>query len=201
MASFLGVHGVMQALTAHLSARLPAQWQQGTLNARVRQLGSSDLAAALSGNLIGLYLHRILVDPHGRNRPLTVPDARGARVHAELPVNLQLLLIVNASSAQHEADLMAWAMIELANLTHLDAAALGDEDPDWGRHEQVAVVPSEMTQEDLMRLWDQFEAGYSLSASYEVRTVRLRLPARPAEGPDIDTRAFPFGPLVEGADR
>ncbi|WP_058557761.1 DUF4255 domain-containing protein [Thiohalocapsa sp. ML1] len=193
MASFAGVRGTLLALEAHLQRRLPAEWQQGTMNARVRLLGSSDLGSALSGNLLGLYLYRIEVDAFGRNRPLAVPGRDGTTLHAELPVNLKLLLIANATSAEHEADLMAWAMIELANYTHLDAAILQDGDRDWHREEVLAVIPAELSNEDLLRLWDQFEASYTLTVAYDVRTVRLRLAPAISEGPDIGTRAFPVG--------
>lgn len=193
MASFRGVHGVMQSLESHLQRSLPTAWQGGTMNARVRLLGSSQMAAALAGNFLGLYLHRITVDPYGRNRPLPLVSATSGTRHAELPVNLHFLLIANGSSPDIEANLMSWGMIALANEVHLDLSQLGDSDPDWGRQEQVAIVPAEMSDEDLMRLWDQFEAAYTLTVPYVMRTVRLRLRGEEPEGPDVGTRAFLVG--------
>jgi len=193
MASFRGVHAVMQSLESSLQRSLPTAWQQGTINARVRLLGSAQMAAALSGNFLGLYLHRITVDPYGRNRPLPPLSATNSVRQAELPVNLHFLMIANGSSADIEADLMSWGMIALANEVHLDLSLLGDHDPEWGRQEQVAIVPAEMSDEDLMRLWDQFEADYTLTVPYVMRTVRLRLRGEESVGPDIGTRAFLVG--------
>ena len=196
MASFRGVHGVMLALESYLQRSLPAAWRQGqgSINARVTLLGSRELAAQLSGNLLGLYLHRVTVDPYGRNRPLAPPPGPGAGgIHAELPVNLHFLVIANGASAAIEADLMAWAMVALAEAPHLDLARVAENDPGWGQREQAAITPAEMTDEDLLRLWDRFHASYTLSVPYIMRTVRLRLAGEPLEGPDIATRVLPVG--------
>lgn len=203
MASYLGVRGAMRALEAHLRRRLPAGWRADanppTMNPppRVEVLGSAALASSLNGNLLGLYAYRVVVDPLGRNRPLTVAGANGSVMHAELPVNLHLLVIANGTSAQNELDLLTWAMIELANHVHLDAADLDDADPQWGREESLAVLPMDLSNEDLMRLWDQFEADFTLAVPYEIRTVRLRLLPEGSEGPAVGTRAFPLGALDE----
>lgn len=196
MASFRGVHGAMLSLESYLQRALPAAWRQGqgTINARVALLGSRELAAPLAGNLLGLYLHRVTVDPYGRNRSLQPPPGPGpGGIHAELPVNLHFLVIANGTSAAIEADLMAWAMVALAEAPHLDLARVGESDPDWGRSEQAAITPAEMTDEDLLRLWDRFQAAYTLSVPYVMRTVRLRLAGETLEGPDVATRVLPVG--------
>lgn len=198
MASFRGVHGAMLALERFLQAELPEGWRGGTINARVALLGSADLAKPLGGNLLGLYLHRLVVDPHGRNRPLPPPASApaGGGVWAELPVNLHFLAIANGGSPGIEADLMAWAMTALAREPQFDVSQLADHDGDWGRREQVAISPADMTDEDLMRIWDRFEAAYTLTVPYVMRTVRLRLAGEALEGPDISTRALPIGGLA-----
>jgi hypothetical protein len=199
MASFRGVHGAMLALESYLQSQLPSAWQQGTINARVTLLGSGDLARPLTGNLLGLYLHRVIVDPHGRNRPLApqppLPASEGG-IQAELPVNLHFLVIANGASPGIEADLVSWAMIALANQPHLDLSRVGEHDTDWGRQEQAAIAAADMTDEDLMRIWDRFEAAYTLTVPYVMRTVRLRLATEPVEGPDVSTRAIPVGDLA-----
>jgi hypothetical protein len=50
-----------------------------------------------------------------------------------------------------------------------------------------------MTDEDLLRLWDRFQAAYTLSVPYVMRTVRLRLAGETLEGPDVATRVLPVG--------
>jgi hypothetical protein len=195
MASFRGVHGAMLALESYLQGALPAEWQQGTINARATLLRSADMGRALNGNLVGLYLHRVTVDPHGRNRPLAPVNPASPGRDPELPVNLHFLLIANGSSPAIEADLLAWGMATLANQTQLDLSQVGDSDAGWGRTETVTISPVEMSDEDLMRLWDRFEAAYTLCVPYVLRSVRVRLAAAPAEGPDVSTRAISVGRL------
>lgn len=195
MASYRGVQGVMAALESYLQRRLPAEWQGGTVNAQVRLLGSVQLAQALAGNLVGVYLHRISLDPYGRNRTLPPSSARAPAPHAELPVNLHVLVIANGASASIEADLMAWAMVELASQSHLDLSQVADSDPDWTSREQIAITPEEIATEDLLRLWDRFEASYTLTTAYVLRSVRLRLGAEETVGPSVVSRVFPTGVL------
>lgn len=195
MASFRGVHGVMLALESYLQRNLPAEWQQGTINARATLLGSADMGRALNGNLVGLYLHRVTVDPHGRNRPLAPVDPANPARDPELAVNLHFLLIANGSSPAIEADLLSWGMAALANHPVLDLSQVGDSDSGWGRAETVSITPVEMSDEDLLRYWDRFEAAYTLCVPYVLRSVRVRLVSAPAEGPDVSTRALSVGRL------
>lgn len=193
MASFLGVHGAVSALADRLSARLPEAWRSGSTTARVTTLGSADLTEALSGNQLGLYLYRIAVDEHGRNRR-TPPTGTGVgEPERELPVNLHLLLIANAASASLEADLLAWAMLEIANEPTLDLSALEEYDAAWRSGEQASIAPEAISIEDQMRIWDRLGADFTLSAAYVIRTVQLRLrPEATSHGP-VRTRVLPAG--------
>jgi hypothetical protein len=193
MASFQGVHGAVAALAQRLDARLPDAWRGGSVTARVTVLGSADLAEALSGNQLGLYLYRIGVDPHGRNRRTPPAGAGVAEADRELPVNLHILLIANAASASLEADLLAWAMLEIANSPLLDLAALTEHDAEWRSAEQASVAPEDISIEDQMRIWDRLGADFTLSAAYVIRTLQLRLrPDATARGP-VRSRVFPAG--------
>ncbi len=195
MASFKGVQGALAALEAHLKRRLPDELRTGPVNAQVALLGSADIAQPLNGNLLGIYLHRVVIDPHGRARafPPQGTDSRGPQ--PELPVNLHVLVIAVGSSATLEADLLGWAMVELANESQLDVAEIAGTDADWGEREVLTVTPEEMSTEDLMRIWDVFEAQYTNSVPYVLRTVRLRLRRPMTEGPPVTTRVFPGGVL------
>lgn len=193
MASYKGVNGVMVALEDFFKQRLPDRLKGGSVNARPKLLGSADVARPIAPNTLGIYLHRVTIDPFGRNRVFPSVGADRKPPSAELPVNLQFLLIASASSASIEADLISWAMVELANEVQLDISSLGDGDADWGERDLVTVTPAEMSTEDLMRIWDVFEAKYTLTVPYEIRTVRLKLESRRTEGPPVTTRVFPMG--------
>jgi hypothetical protein len=193
VASYKGVKGALVALEDFLKRRLPAELSAEPVSASAKLLGSADIAKTLSGNLLGLYLHRITIDPHGRTRHFAQAGTTRTGREPELPVNLHFLLIANATSATVEADLMAWAMVELANHSQLDISHVQDIDDEWGQHEVLTIAPDEMSTEDLMRIWDVFESPYTSTVPYVARTVRLRLQPPHRGGPPVITRVFPGG--------
>jgi hypothetical protein len=195
MASYRGVKGALSALEDFFNRRLPDDLGSEPINARIALLGSADIANSLSGNLLGIYLHRLTIDPHGRSRAFLGQGSDDGRRWPELPVNLHFLLIANATSATIEADLISWAMVELANQTQLDISHLASMDDEWDEREILNVSPEDMSTEDLMRIWDVFESPYTSTVPYVARTVRLRLEAARSEGPPVVTRVFPGGRL------
>lgn len=193
MASYKGVQGALVALEEFFKRRLPSELSNEPINASVKLLGSKDIADKLNGNLLGIYLHRLTIDPHGRTRQFAPQGTDSTGRRSELPVNLHFLLIANAGSATIEADLMSWAMVELANQNQLDVSHIADLDDEWGERETLNITPEEMSTEDLMRIWDVFESAYTNTVPYVARTVRLRLREERSEGPDVITRVFPTG--------
>ncbi|OQW74042.1 MAG: hypothetical protein BVN35_11120 [Proteobacteria bacterium ST_bin11] len=193
MASYRGVTGALLALESFLTSRLPAELSSEPTNAQAKLLGSADIANILTGNLLGIYLHRITIDPHGRQRSFAQRGSDQNAPQAELPVNLHFLLIANAASATIEADLLSWAMVELANECQLDISHIQDIDDEWGESEVLNIAPDEMSTEDLMRIWDVFKSPYTSTVPYVARTVRLRLHRPRTEGPSVSTRIFPGG--------
>ncbi len=185
MATYKGVNDALVALEEFFKSRLPEELSGGSINARIALLGSADVAKPISGNCLAIYLHRIEVDPHGRSRFFSKKGTEQGPPVPELPVNLHFLIIASAGSATIEADLMSWAMLELANLGPLNYG--------WGDQEELTIVPEEMPTADLMRIWDEFEASYTSTVPYVARTVRLRLNEPRTEGPAVVTRVLPAG--------
>lgn len=193
MASYKGFQGALQALEEHLRRRMPDALRSGPVNAQVSLLGSADIGRPLNANLLGIYLHRVVVDPHGRSRRFPPEGTDGRGPQPELPVNLHILILAVGNSAGTEADLLGWAMTELANEGQIDVSEIAGTDSEWGERESLTVTPEEMSTEDLMRIWDVFEAQYTNSVPYVLRTVRLRLRRPLAEGPPVKTRVYPGG--------
>ncbi len=193
MASYRGVKAALSALELFFRRRLPADLSGEPVNARVELLGSADIANSLSGNLLGIYLHRLTIDPHGRGRSFMPLGAQTGGPVPELPVNMHFLLIANATAASIEADLITWAMVELANHAQLDFSAIAGLDEDWGESEVLTIAPEEMSTEDMMRIWDVFESPYTSTVPYMARTVRLRLTSSSADAPPVVTRVFTGG--------
>lgn len=194
MASYTAVNGVLLALESFFDSRMPSELSDGPINGRVALLGSADIAKPITGNVLGIYLHRITIDPHGRSRRFTATGTdKNSQPVSELPLNLHFLLIASASSATIEANLLAWAMVELANESQLDISQLAENDESWTQREVLTITPEEMTTEDLMRIWDVFETQYTSTVPYCAKTVRLRLKEPRTIGPPVQTRVFPTG--------
>lgn len=194
MAGYQAVNGTLLALEGFFRRNLPSELSAGPINANVQLLGSANIRQPLSGNVLGIYAHRIEVDPHGSTRPFS-PQGTDANAtpDKELPVNIHFLLVASGSSATIEANLMAWAMLALANHNQFDVSHLAANDGAWTQKEMVTVSPADMTNEDLMRIWDVFDGPYTSTVPYVLRTIRLRLNPVESVGGAVTTRVFPLG--------
>lgn len=182
---------MLQALKARLQERMAVLLGNPVT---VSILGSGQLATAPApaSNALAIYLHRISIDPVGRNRYL--PPAEGRRgARPELPINLHLLLIGWNTSTDLELGYLTAAMQVIGSTMVLGAADVGAADRGWGADEAVQVLPEDMSTEDLMRLWDSLPGDYRLSAPYLVKTLRLAPDLDPPDGPLVRTLVFPAG--------
>lgn len=196
MASHAGTLAVLQALKARLASRMSTLLGRTVV---VNILGSGQLASAPAAatDALAIYLHRISIDPVGRNRYL--PPVEGRRsARPELPVNLHLLLIGWNTSTDLEVAYLTAAMQVIGSTLVLGAGDVGAADPGWGVDEVVQVLPEDMSTEDLMRLWDSLPGDYRLSAPYLVKTLRLAPDEEPLDGPLVRTLVFPSGVMTAG---
>ncbi|MBK7674776.1 MAG: DUF4255 domain-containing protein [Candidatus Accumulibacter sp.] len=200
MATHRAILGVLQALKERLDLRLPAL-VGGSPKSVI--LGSQALTTAPTGENLGIYLHRMAVDPFARNRYLAPTDNHRQR-RPELPVNLHILLIGWSTKNDSEISYLAAAMQIIGSALTLDVSHLGTADSGWDEREVVQVLPEEMSTEDLMRLWDSLPGDYRLSSPYLIKTVRLAPDEERAEAPLVRTIVLPTGttgqPRVEGKE-
>ncbi len=192
MATYQAVTGVLGALKDLLDVQI-SDLSDEIPNPKVALLGSQQLRDDPNGNTLGIYLHRISIDPHGRNRYLP-PQQPGNALRPELPVNLHILLVGLSLSAAAEITLVAWAMQRIGAALEMDAAQLALIDPSWSDKERVQIIPEEMSTEDLMRVWDSLPGDYRLSSPYLVKTLRLE-PVNPlTQGPPVTSIVLPMEP-------
>ena len=192
MASFRAVSGALSALRDQLQTRVDATVGTVVTNADVRILGTQDLKLDPTGSSLGLYLHRISVDPFGRNRYLKSGDPNKPP-QPELPVNLHLLLIGWSASAADESTMLAWGMQQIGSAFDLDISHMGSQDSDWGESDSVQVSPEEMSTEDLLRIWDGLPRDYILSSPYLIKTLRLSPYPEISAGPPVRSLITPMG--------
>jgi hypothetical protein len=96
-----------------------------------------------------------------------------------LSVDLHYLLTAWAANPLDEQVPMAWAMRQC---THADADLAILTRWRVGSRRGRSVLPTELSNEDIMRIWDALEPSYRLSTSYVARVVRL--------DPDVDDEQF-----------
>jgi hypothetical protein len=194
MPNLHAVHSVGHSLVTWLKNAYPADLRAVT-DCEFLLLSSGEMAAKDErGPAVSLWLYRLTVNPHLRNvgRRGDGPEAR-----TPLFLDLHFLLTAWADSALAEHTLIAWAMQRLHDHPLLDLSALSPEGG-WTAADQVQVVPEEVPQEELLRLWDALEPKYRLSVPYVVRVVRIDPDGR-ENAPVVATRlsyaatAEPFG--------
>lgn len=193
MATFTAVSGVLEALKAYLER---FKMLAGVGSVTVEILTSTDLKNGPGDNIhkLGIYLHRVSIDPFGRNRHLPPKPGLGNQPRKELPLNLHILLIGWSKTSQ-EQNLLAWAMQVLGSGTELDVADIEEHisgGSGWQDQDSVQVLPEDMSNEDFMRLWDSLSHSYMLSAPYLIKTLRLEPMLESASGL-VESIVLPIG--------
>ncbi len=183
------VHAVGASLVSYLNKAFEISGKDltGVPACKVQLLASSDFTRidnVLDLPTLTLYLFRITMNEHARNvrRPVGSPIE-----DVPLAVDLHYLLTAWADSAEAEQTTLAWAMRELHLHPVLDASAL-TKDAGWDPGDVIQIVPSELSTEDIMRIWDALEPSYRLSVSYTARVVRVDRDRGPDERPVVATR-------------
>lgn len=181
MADFQAIHSVGSSVVKYLR------------NAYPDSLPSCDFVLISSGEMaedkdlpttLSLYLYRLGINEHLRNRGLAngSPDARGP-----LSLDLHFLLTVWAKTASEEQVILAWALRQLHSIPVLDVSSLSPEGG-WDPGDVVHLIPAEISNEDMMRIWDAVTPSYRLSFPYIARVVRID-PERSEDGrPVVATR-------------
>ena len=170
MATFRAIHSVGDSLLTHLRNSYPSSLRDThDLDFLLMSSGQFATAEDLETPTLSLYLYRVNMNEHLRNRGTGLdPDAPAG----PLSLDLHYMLTIWADSGLAEHTLLGWAMRQLHLNPVLDISTLSSEGG-WARDAVVHFIPSEMTHEDQMRIWDALTPSYRLSFSYIARVVRI----------------------------
>lgn len=185
MAGFSAAYAVGESLARYLRDVYPDELRdEHPCTFSVASSADFTEADAFAATTVTLFLYRITIDqylhPAGARR---TPPSRSR----SLPLDLHYMLTVWTDSMHTEQLLMTWAMAQLHWNPILDASKLmsvGGFRPD----ESVQVSPTNITQEDLSRIWDVLEPSYRLSTTYIARIVHIDPPEGDGERPVVATR-------------
>lgn len=194
MANLAAIRSVGTSLAAYLNnAYQVAPFPDGTtrppctfdlVSSTGMQVDAEPASAAVR---VLIYLYRASIDPHLRNSGrIASPDMRVP----PLSVDLHFLFSFWTTSAENEQLALAWTMRQLHTTPLLDGSILS-ADAHWESNEVVHLIPAELTNEDMMRIWDALHPDYHLSLAYIARVVRID-PDRIDEAPPVVARRIDY---------
>lgn len=197
MANLIAIHSIGESLASyfgHAYQALPQEEKDKLLPnmdplfslLSSKEMGGGPSAAdpVLSRPALTLYLYRVTMNEHLRNQPY---PGGSSEVPPPLALDLHYLMTVWADTAKDEHRLLSWAMHQLHTHQTLSASDL-NEDGGWSSGEMIQLIPAELSNEDLMRIWDTFQRPYTLSVSYIARVVRIDVPSTPSGKPVVARR-------------
>lgn len=168
-------------------------WPDGEpLECKFQLAGSAELVdkpSFVKG--VVFFLYRVQQSQHSGQNPAT-KGFHAAR--PPLTLDLHFLLFPWGGNAKEEAYLLAWTMRELANRPLLGPGDLVGGG--FAEDEAVLFTMGELSNEDLMRIWDAIDPPYRISMPYIARVVQLDLDA-PPEGKPVLTRKLVFETPLE----
>ncbi|WP_172330708.1 DUF4255 domain-containing protein [Mangrovicoccus sp. HB161399] len=193
MADFSSVYSVGESLAQYFRNIYPAELRADH-PCRFELAGSADFAQAqpFDETTVSIYLYRILPDQYLHPAGSSLREGEEPRA---MPLDLHFMVSVWADNTHTEQLLMTWVMAQLHWNPVLDRSTLM-ETGGWDSSETVQISPSNISQEDLSRLWDVFEPKYRLSSTYVARVIHVDPPPAPVRPPVVSRRMAP-GTLTE----
>jgi hypothetical protein len=177
MANIAAIRSVGNSLATYLdqayrNAAFPPGVTKPGCTFALRSIGGLTAASVTlteSTVVVLIFLYRASMNQHLRNvGRLADPSARPVPTS----VDLHYLLTFWAQSGENEQLVLAWTMRQLHQVPVLDASVLS-ADAAWATEDVVQLIPEEISNEDLMRIWNALQPDYRLSLSYIARVVRI----------------------------
>lgn len=194
MAQLGAIYSVGDSIATFLTRTFPESVRDVINTVPTFQVVSSGQLAADGADFstgVTLYLYRVTLNEQLRN----AHGRSHQRVHLPLSLDLHIMMTVWAGTPLIELTLLAWVMRQLHLHPLLDAGRLSP-DGGWQPGEVVHVVPAELSNEDMMRIWDALAPTYRLSQTYVARVVQLE-PDEGIEAAPVVARRLRVGDPTE----
>lgn len=190
MKKFSRIHSVGDSIAKFLDNTFPSDLPQVS-DCEFKLISSGEMETEDSPSpSVTLFLYRVMIDEYARNTP---QSQRPSATPYPLSLCLYYLAIVWAETPLVEHTITAWMMSQLHQHPILDQSTLS-KSGDWGSEDEVHLVPVQMSNEDLMRIWDAMKPNYRLSIPYMARVVRIDPDKVKEERPVVATR-YAYGEL------
>jgi hypothetical protein len=185
VANYRAAYSIGTSIATFLQQSYPAELKTD-LPCTFRLVSSAEIAgedAHALDKMVSIFLHRIT-----RNEQLRSPQRKPQRPDEQptLFLDLHYLLTYWGTSAEAEQSILGWVMQQLETNPVMDASVLSSVGA-WEPGETVQLVPTNLSLEDILRIWDALGPKYRVSISYIARCVRVDRTVIPA-GPVVATR-------------
>lgn len=131
---------------------------------------------------VSLFLYRVMINGVQRTPPGR-PGPGGKRRRTDLPVDLHFLLTPWAKEASLEQEILGWMMRTIEDYPILSSGLLNSFLPNvFDAEETVEIVPGQMSNEELFRIWDVLPNDVQISVPYVARIVRIASELEQHEG-------------------
>lgn len=164
------------------------------LNLQFEVYGADDFKNHMVAG-VSLFLYRVYINTNQRSPITRASD--GTMKKSQLPLDLHFFLTVWAPKASLQHAILGWAMRTLEDRPIFPAALLnGVRQNVFRDDETVELIAGELTNEELMRIWDDLSADYRLSVPYVARIVRIESTLPPDSEAIVRQRQLEYGKLV-----
>ena len=199
MAHYRAIAAALAALEGLLDERYPRDEEGFAGSLAIRRIQPSDIETITANGPtgIGILLWRVTINQQRRNQPPRT-GLDGRRFKASIPVDLSILLIPFAASAEAQHRILGWAMRALGDAGPLKATQLNEylkEDDVFADSEELDLVCDPLSLGDYLTLWDRLKK-YPLSLNYLVRMMLIDSDNELIEAPAVVEREFLVGSAV-----
>lgn len=189
-----GIHAIQvtcDALARLLRESYRPDLIEPRLDLQFEVYGTEDFKNHMTQGL-SLFLYRVYVNQGQRTPPAKSADGRARR--PPLPLDLHFLLTAWGPKASLQHAVLGWAMRALEDHPVISASLLNVVRAEtFGDDETVEVAAGQLTNEEMMRLWDTLGAEYRLSVPYVARVVRIESPVETETAPPVRERELSYG--------
>lgn len=190
MADFRAITGVCDAIIRLLRLNYKAVDFNNELQFQVYL--SDNFSQPMSAG-VSLFLYRVV--PNGTHRsPRGRISPGNTRYKTQLPIDIHFLLTAWGKDASLQHRIVGWMMRTIEDNPILPGGLLNSGTPDTFRpDEMVEIVPADMTNEEMFRLWEiMVQNSYQISIPYVARMVMIESTRTVDEGVPVQERVFDY---------
>ena len=194
MASYRAIGAACEAIIRLLhQSWQPALFDNAPLQFKV--YNTKDFTDQTVKTGVSLFLYRAAVSPIQRSSPAK-PKPDGKLRRSQLPLELYFILTPWAQEPSLEHEILGWMMRIVEDAPSLSSGILNTLLPDvFEAEETLEIVPGQLTNEEMFRIWDVLPGDFRISVPYMARTLRIDSELEVPAGTPVLTKELEFGVL------